>query len=142
MQNLNMIIGSSGEGKTKELIKRYVEFCQSKTLVDGLTYDTTKFVKPVFLFINDNKERLIDEIRNLGYYESHENLFIDIEEEPDKILTLWLEINNELQDAHFFMDINMPMSNTGRYMTELSNDLIPLIQKNVNINITLTVLGV
>lgn len=141
MQNLNMIIGRPHEGKTNELIKRYVDFCKGTTIIDGTPVKNIEISKPVFIYIQETKENLIERIRDLEYYEAHENLFINLNGEEDKILNLWVEeINGNLQDVTLFMDINIPFENVSKYIAALSNDIIPAMSKNIVIDINMTVL--
>lgn len=141
MQNLNMIIGRPHEGKTNELIKRYVDFCKGTTLIDGTLIKNIEISKPVFIYIQETKENLIERIRDLEYYEAHENLFINLNGEEDKILNLWVEeINGNLQDVTLFMDVNIPFENVSKYIAALSNDIIPAMSKNIVIDMNITVL--
>lgn len=141
MQRLDMIIGKPHEGKTNELIKRYVEFCKGNTIIDGQSIKNIEISKPVFIHMVETKENLIERIRNLEYYEAHENLFINLYGEEEKLLNLWVkEINGNFQDVTLFMDINIPFENVSKYIAALSNDVIPAMCKNIVIDINITVL--
>ena len=130
MYNIDLIVGDNHEGKTKELLTKYYNFCNGDIVIeeDGVkkTFKNYDLVKPYFIHIEEEAQVLRNMIKNIALEDNEEkyNLksenfdmklfntieskfhsvaFLDnlLEEDGDKVL--FIDFNLSIEELNYFL---------------------------------------
>lgn len=113
MNNIEIIYGKEHEGKTNEIVEKYVNYCNGKTIIDGKEYKNSDLVKPIFIYKKETLEELKEIIKskdnNFDFTDKIFNYYLDTENvlTYEKLVDISKTITGGKVDLIIFLDINV-----------------------------------
>lgn len=132
MHNIELIVGKSHEGRTKELITKYYNFCKGTTLIeeDGInkTFKNYDLVKPYFICIEEEPQVLRNMIKNVALEDNTKNYNLKSENFDVELLntivsnskdTVFLsKVFDESGDKVLYVDFNLSLEELNYFLKD------------------------
>ena len=132
MHIIELIVGNNHEGKTRELITKYYNFCKGTTLIeeDGVnkTFKNYDLVKPYFICIEEEPQVLRNMIKNIALEDNTKNYKLKSEnfdtsilntiEAKSKDTTFLSQIFDVSGDKILYVDFNLSLEELNYFLKD------------------------
>lgn len=139
MNSIEIIYGKAHEGKTNELVERYVNYCNGKTMIDGKEYKNSDLVKPIFIYGEETLENIIERIKLKDVnFDFTDKMF---EDGSKDISETWIKVLEEKNVLVIFLDANVNYIDVPKFIQNVMQYVFVLQSKGLGIDILFTALS-